>query len=833
MDCRTVRTFILCAVLGLLVSAANGAIYYINDGGQTNASGSTFVTTTGSWSVSSSSSYPAYGGDYTHSVGGDATGTFTFGGPAGCYYVYAGWSPPDNPASRTQDGTITVTGPNDSIMSYPVNHEKRADGVTAGKNYTGSGFFPVQTSTVQKPITMGAGSTITYTDGTETPNNDRIAADVVVLSTDMLIDDLSTLTSQTTAYTLSENPTTNVLGEFCYGYNYIASPAVTDVFTYNIGAALPEPTAKELKVSWYAASSRDQLVNYRVTHAEGVTDVPVNQRRLADASLPGSPVWSGFRTLGTFSLDANSKLEIIPRGGGQGSVSADTIALANTPEWDIAANFNAENTTADTDGYAGKAGNGWANAWNAYAASPTVTRDNPIGNEGDKFLSVPNTSSNPIVRRKITSTDDIDITQPHTVSWQWRFDGNWASVGGDANDRIHFFAAADAQSGTNSGNAWLLGMVAHNSFHEGNWYAFDGGSSSSWGVGNHRDSGMAVQPDTVYDFKVVVDPIHGTYDTTITDGITTVTMPHLTFRNRTTLADGVSWDYLHFGGNANSASDNIKFALDSVRVNSSPCVVANFSDGNTPGTIDTYTGSTGGAGWVGGWSTYGTSDVTVTPTVSLTDPLGSPCDPYLSVTASGAGDRTLRRHYEAYGDLDPAKPHRISWTWRFDGDPADLNSVNDRIHFFGQDNAHSGSGADNSWLIGWVAADGSYDIHEGHWYFYDRVDGSFNKGNMVNTGLELDPDAIYDFAVTVYPDLGTYDAWLSDGTNRYGATGLTFRNGDTGVYDWIHFGGCSSADGDDWAFSLDSVKIEYVPEPATIGLLLGGLAALARRRRRH
>ena len=103
-----------------------------------------------------------------------------------------------------------------------------------------------------------------------------------------------------------------------------------------------------------------------------------------------------------------------------------------------------------------------------------------------------------------------------------------------------------------------------------------------------------------------MDPVHGTYDATITDGTNTVTLPHLTFRNRTALADGITWDYLHFGGNASSASDDITFALDSVRINSSPVVVANFSDGNTPGTIDTYTGSTGGAGWVGGpnfWTT--------------------------------------------------------------------------------------------------------------------------------------------------------------------------------------------------------------------------------------
>ena len=97
-------------------STACGAIYYINDGGETNAAGSTFTTSSG-WSYSTGASYGAYGGDYHHTPGGDATGTFTFQGiPTAQYYVYAGWSPPTSTASRTQDGTITVNGPSGSLV---------------------------------------------------------------------------------------------------------------------------------------------------------------------------------------------------------------------------------------------------------------------------------------------------------------------------------------------------------------------------------------------------------------------------------------------------------------------------------------------------------------------------------------------------------------------------------------------------------------------------------------------------------------------------------------------------------------------------------------------
>jgi len=554
---------------------------------------------------------------------------------------------------------------------------------------------------------------------------------------------------------------------------------------------------------------------------------------MADGSAASPAAWSGFRTLGTFNLDKSSTLEIIATGGGT-TLSADTLALANAP-YDINADFDHGNTTARVDGYAGKAGDGWTTGWSATAATPTVTNANPLEGPGDNYLSVPNTGTNPIVRRELGSYGDLDITQPHTVTWKWRFDGDWSDVDNSANDRIHFLADAGSQTGSKPENAWLIGMVAHSSFHEKNWYAFDGSSSSSWGVSNHADSGMTVQPDTIYEFKVVCDPQHGTYDATISDGTNTVTLPHLRFRNRTTLADGVSWDYLHFGGNASSSSDDHTFALDSVRIASSPRIVAHFDDGNTPGAIDTFTGSTGGAGWVGGWGTVASSGGTTTATVTMADPLEGPCDPYLSVTGSGSIDHLVRRQYGEFGDVDPAKPHRISWSWRFDGDPADLNHYNDRIHFFGQDNAHTGSGPDNSWLIGWIFTDSTWDIHEGKWYFYDSVNGSFSKENMLNTGLDLLVDTVYNFAVDIHPETGTYDAWMSDGTNSFSASGLKFRNGTPGAYDWLHFGGAMSSGSDDWGFSIDSIEIQYIPEPGTMVLLMIGVAAvpLVRRRRRR
>ena len=98
---------------------------------------------------------------------------------------------------------------------------------------------------------------------------------------------------------------------------------------------------------------------------------------------------------------------------------------------------------------------------------------------------------------------------------------------------------------------------------------------------------------------------------------------------------------------------------------------------------------------------------------------------------------------------------------------------------------------------------------------------------MVNTGMDLVEGRIYDFEVWVYPEDGTYDARIFDGSTSFAAKGLGFRNGTPGQYNVLHFGGYLSDSGDDGAFSLDAIQISQVPEPATWTLALVGLALAA------
>jgi len=322
-------------VFALLATAGQGAIYYIDDDGTSNAPGVTVQYDPGaSWLTYSSASTYTYGQSYHYEDSGTELGrtaTFTFGGPTDDYYVYAGWSPNTNDSYRTQVGAITVNGTSATVQAYPVNHEDFADGSEPTVNYVGSGFYPVKAAgAVQQPIRLGPGSTIVYSDGTETDPDQRISVDVVVVSTDLLIDDISTLTTATAAYGKYWNEQTSAVGTISNGYHYADAPATTDVFVYDIGTALGGPATRELKASWMAGTSRDDAVTYHVTHTGGTTDITVDQREFADRSVvPSSVAWSGFRSLGTFEFDASSKLEVIPSGSDK--CSADTIALGADP----------------------------------------------------------------------------------------------------------------------------------------------------------------------------------------------------------------------------------------------------------------------------------------------------------------------------------------------------------------------------------------------------------------------------------------------------------------------------------------------------------------------
>jgi hypothetical protein len=503
------------------------------------------------------------------------------------------------------------------------------------------------------------------------------------------------------------------------------------------------------------------------------------------------------------------------------------------------ANFDDGNTSAQVDGYPGTAGDGWANAWvesveggASFTTGPSVVSASPFPLGGSNYLTATFTSggtnTQATVSRSFADANGIDNAQPHVVSFQFRPEDLTGFTNNE--DRFFLFDRTSARAGTDSSCSWMILAAGDTrsgtNWNANEWFVFDGNKDGGgFYTNDFVNSGIPLVAGTDYSFTVAVHPSAQEWDVTISDGTNSFTAKNLGFRINATEAGSA----LNFGGRASSGTDTRSYSMDSLHVALPDTIRAEFDAGTGNDNPDQFTG-TPGKGWESLWTGVGG-----TANIQTSDPLEGPGDPYLQASRDSSGPRTLRRQYGSYGTVDPAAKHYISWKWRFDGAPGDLTVFDDRIHFFGDDVEFGSTKSSNSWIIGWVAADRSgNDIHEGKWYFFDGTGGSgFVGSNMVNTGMDLLPDTVYDFRVLVDPMDGTYDAWISDGTTLFSALGLGFRNGTPGVYDWVHFG--TNANGvDDTTFSLDSVRITaWTPEPGTLSLLLLGAAGGWIRRRRR
>ncbi len=507
---------------------------------------------------------------------------------------------------------------------------------------------------------------------------------------------------------------------------------------------------------------------------------------------------------------------------------------------DVSTGFTDGAGTATPDQFTGTAGDGWLGAWTGNGGtSSSVISTSPI--DVGNYLSVTRNDSdaNATLRRRFDlNGGDMVSGQPYDVEWTWRFDGSIAQMTGGG-DRVHFFGDSAGRHGSMSSNSWLMGVSSSlnssSGFNGGNFYFYDNAGTTAGGFtqGNMVNTGVALDALTagdVFQFKVIVDPTQGSYDATITNTATgeAFTGANLKFRNAS--FDAATTQYVHFGSAANTGDDTT-FSLDSIELTAHHNIVANFDDGNQANTIDTFNSSQAGGGWTGGWETVGSG---LSGTVATANPLNGAGDPYLQVTSinttSGDQNYEVKRTFENFGMVDVNQAHQISWQWRFDGKIADFeDSGDDRIHFFADHLRSDGSFSTNAWLIGAVSDRGGFV--DGDFYFFDgNLGSSFSGSNTLPTGIALQPDVLYNFDVWVYPNSKTYDARITDEFgNSFSASGLGFRSkltSSTGVtWDELHFGGNLNGSGDDQSFSLDSLSIRLIPEPATLLIwsLLAGL----------
>jgi hypothetical protein len=265
-------------------------------------------------------------------------------------------------------------------------------------------------------------------------------------------------------------------------------------------------------------------------------------------------------------------------------------------------------------------------------------------------------------------------------------------------------------------------------------------------------------------------------------------------------------------------------------------VEANFNGANGTTQPDDYVG-TAGDGWVAGWTSSGAATGTG---IVATTPLNSGGN-YLQVVDNTTSTTvSVRRQFQSTPGLDITQPYRITLDFRADGDATTFNVFGDRFGIFG-DSATSASStaASNTWGIGVVGgtsgAGSGQSAFPMRWYFFDRnVSSDFNTSNMFDTSLGFVFGRTYSITIDVNPGAGTYGASINDGVNPVvSATDLGFRKGVTAsVSDTVGIVANADAPTDNSRFSVDSIRITAVPEPATATLLgLAGLVVLQRRRR--
>jgi ferric-dicitrate binding protein FerR (iron transport regulator) len=242
-------------------------------------------------------------------------------------------------------------------------------------------------------------------------------------------------------------------------------------------------------------------------------------------------------------------------------------------------------------------------------------------------------------------------------------------------------------------------------------------------------------------------------------------------------------------------------------------VSADFSDGPTPGSVDTFYGAAAGRGWDTPWMAWGN------PVGELTDekPLSMKHPLRLGLKFHNSYERAVARLYGEAPGFDPDKPHMISWQWRFDGEIEDFSGgFLDRISFYGNPFFRRNSWPTNTWVVGVVAGDEiggkGRRMLPMQWYAYDgHADGKdteMDRRNMVGSGMMLKPGVAYRFAVAVYPQRRQYDVAIRDDEQTFTRTGLRYRNPAAAAGRVVHFTVSTDKPDDDLSFTIDSIRID-------------------------
>ena len=270
-------------------------------------------------------------------------------------------------------------------------------------------------------------------------------------------------------------------------------------------------------------------------------------------------------------------------------------------------------------------------------------------------------------------------------------------------------------------------------------------------------------------------------------------------------------------------------------------IVANFTGGTGTTVVDAYAG-TAGNGWLAGWgSTFSAASL------STTSPLNGGGNYVSTLSAAGTSAdnllfRQLNASTAAANGVSLSAPVRLKFDFRLDtsalaaGEFVTINMGGNSSPFSSTNTAFA------------IRAYGSNtgNATAGKWSFYNgtTTTNTASDNNWVSSSMDLVSGRVYSFTVDITPNasaaansgqIGTYTVSIFDGTSTVSSTALNWRsNTATTVPTILNFHAKDNSATTSVGFSVDSISLAAVPEPASFAALSGlailGFAASRRRR---
>ncbi len=244
-----------------------------------------------------------------------------------------------------------------------------------------------------------------------------------------------------------------------------------------------------------------------------------------------------------------------------------TILMPGVTSAAIVANFDGGAGNTQVDQYVGIAGNGWTSPWSTNNADMTVTVSNttPLNSGGNYVTATTTNASARSVKRTYGNHEEVNLAALHVISFDWRFDGNIAQFSANS-DRL---SIADGSTGGNGESGATAFLIRAHGADRGTatglqWALYNGGQDNAADIDDNLwvNSGMSFQAGVVYSFKIALDPVSRTYDVTIKDGSTTVTVEDLGFWTSSNTVAGT----LNFMSRKSAGADNLAFSFDTVSI---------------------------------------------------------------------------------------------------------------------------------------------------------------------------------------------------------------------------------------------------------------------------